>query len=186
MENRQDHQGRQGIFAEPSELLDDIARRVIGAAIEVHRHLGPGFSERVYEEALAVELGLRAIPFRRQPEFQVRYKGRVVGVGRPDFVVAGKLVVEVKAVPALAAIHKAQVISYLRYWGTSLGLLLNFKETMMRKGIQRVVWTHRPSYRQQQTTDVHETHKADDRLVIASCDPPVSLEIVEEDFDAIA
>ena len=185
MKNRQDHQGRQDIFCEPNEHLDEIARRVMGAAIEVHRHLGPGFSERVYEEALAVEFSLRERPFRRQPGFEVRYKGRVVGLGRPDFIVGGKLVVEVKTVPALAAVHKAQVISYLRSLDTSLGLLLNFKETMMRKGIQRVVWTHSPSYRQQKAGDVHEAHEADDRLVVSSCDSAVALKAMEEDFDSI-
>ena len=72
---------------EPNSRLDDFARRVIGAAIEVHRHLGPGFAELVYEEALAVEFQLRVIPFERQPPLRVTYKGHRVGDGRPDFVV---------------------------------------------------------------------------------------------------
>src|SRR5262249_20937170 len=108
MHNRQGPKYAKGTFSEPSEQVDDLARRVIGAAIEVHRHLGPGFLESVCEEALAVEFGLRGIPFARQPATDVQYKGRVVGQGRPDYVVGGELVVEVKAVRELAPVHQAQ------------------------------------------------------------------------------
>jgi GxxExxY protein len=76
MYDRQEAKGAKGTRPEPNERLDDVARRVIGAAIEVHRHLGPGFSESVYEEALAIEFELRGIPFARQPALRARYKGR--------------------------------------------------------------------------------------------------------------
>ena len=125
---------------EPPGDVDEIARRVIGAAIEVHRHLGPGFLEAVYEEALAVELSLREIPFERQRSIPVHYKGHDVGASRPDFVVEDRLVVEVKAAAGLTAIHRAQVISYLKAMGQPLGLLLNFKTYVLKdSGIRRVV-----------------------------------------------
>jgi len=126
---------------EPDAEIDDLARAVIGAAIEVHRELGPGFLESVYEEALAVELGLRRIAFSRQALLEVRYKGVRVGEGRLDFLVGGRLVVEIKAVDALHAVHRAQVIAYLKAVDTPLGLLLNFKSALMRDGIERVIRT---------------------------------------------
>ena len=138
MNDRQEAKDAKGARAEPTERLDDLARRVIGAAIEVHRHLGPGFSEQVYEEALALELELRNVPFVRQPPVEVLYKGHVVGHGRPDFVVGGVLVVEIKAVASLGPAHNAQLISYLKALPSQLGLLLNFKETTLRRGIKRV------------------------------------------------
>jgi GxxExxY protein len=186
MRNRQEAEAAKSSRVEPSERLDDFARRVIGAAIEVHRHLGPGFSEGVYEEALAVELKLRGIPFVRQPAVEVQYKGHRVGIGRPDFLVGDILVVELKAITALTPSHQAQVISYLKSMRTQLGLLLNFKEAMMRNGIRRVVWTRAPSYRQHQTSDVNKSHEASERLVVSGCDTPVALEVVEEDLDSIA
>lgn len=128
-----------GLFVEPPDDVDKLARNVIGAAIEVHRHLGPGFLESVYEHALAVELRLRGIAFARQKAIPVTYKGFDVGVSRPDFLVDEKLVVEVKAVGELAPIHQAQVISYLKALRQPLGLLLNFKVgTLKAGGIRRV------------------------------------------------
>ena len=182
MDNRQGAKGAKEMFSEPSEPVDDLARRVIGAAIEVHRHLGAGFLESVYEEALAVELGLRRIPFARQPSVDVQYKGHVVGQGRPDYVVGGELVVEVKAVRELAPVHQAQVMSYLRAFGAELGLLLNFHHEILRDGIRRVVWSHR----QKKTDDVHEPHEADDGFVVASGNSSVSFEAVKEELDPIA
>ena len=160
--------------AEANERLDDLARRVIGAAIEVHRHLGPGFAESVYEAALSVELGLRQIPFARQPAIEVEYKGHSVGLGRPDFVIGEALVVELKTVRELTPTHQAQVISYLKCMRTQLGLLLNFKEMTMRKGIRRVVWTHDSSYRQQQTSDMNEAQEAGESLIVSRSDATVA------------
>ncbi|MBI2900297.1 MAG: GxxExxY protein [Planctomycetes bacterium] len=124
---------------EPEEELDDLAHRVIGAAIEVHTVLGPGHLESAYEKALAIEFGERGIPFERQKPFQVKYKGRPVVEGRLDFLVAGRLVVEIKAADRLAPVHKAQVISYLKATGHHLGLLMNFNEVLLPDGLQRVV-----------------------------------------------
>jgi len=126
---------------EPSERVDRLAQEVIGAAIEVHRHLGPGFLESVYEEALAIELTMRQIPFERQRPIAVSYKAHAVGEGRIDLLVAGDLLVELKAVDALAPIHKAQVISYLKATGLHLALLINFNVPILRAGIQRIVFS---------------------------------------------
>lgn len=187
MSDRQEAKNAKKRLREPSEGVDDFARRVIGAAIEVHRHLGPGFSEQVYEEALALELDLRGVPYERQPAIEIRYKGRVVGSGRPDFVVGGVLVVELKAVSVLSPAHDAQLISYLKAVPSQLGLLLNFKETTLRRGIKRVVWTHdSSSQRQQETGHVNEAHVAYESLVVARRDSAIPLQVVKEDFDAIA
>jgi len=134
--NRQD---AKFFLVEPSPRADQRARQVIGAAIEVHRHLGPGFLESVYEEALARELRYREVPFRRQLPIGVSYKGELIGEARLDLLVDECLIVEVKAVDQLAPIHKAQVISYLRATTLQLGLLLNFNVPQLLQGMKRIV-----------------------------------------------
>ncbi len=124
---------------EPSKELDFLAHEVIGAAIEVHRLIGPGYLESVYEEALSVELNLRNIPFSRQFVISVKYKDHAVGEGRLDFMVGGKLVVELKAVDTLAPIHTAQVLSYLKATGKRLGLLINFNTPILKSGLKRII-----------------------------------------------
>ena len=118
--------------------IEEASNKVIGAAIEVHRHLGPGYLESVYEEALAVEMTLRGIPFARQVVFALDYKGHKVGEGRMDFLVDGGLIVELKAVEALAPIHIAQAISYLKATKHRLALLINFNVPVLKDGIKRV------------------------------------------------
>ncbi len=126
---------------EPSADVDDLARRVIGAAIEVHRHLGPGFPERIYEEALCFELEQRQIPFARQPIIEVAYKGRKVGEGKLDLWIDQRLVVELKAVEQLLPKHKAQGKAYLQATKNELALVISFNEAMLKDGIHRVVLT---------------------------------------------
>ena len=126
---------------EPSRELDTIAGAVIGAALEVHRILGPGFLESVYEDALAIELDLRRVSFDRQKAVEVSYKGRIVGVGRFDFLVEKSLIVELKAAERLLPVHQAQVISYLKATENRLGLLINFHESQLRQGIRRIVFS---------------------------------------------
>jgi GxxExxY protein len=128
---------------EPENRLDALARVVVDAALEVHKALGPGFAESVYEEALAIELGGREVPFERQASVRVNYKGHPVGEGRVDLLVGAALVVELKSVEALAPIHVAQVISYLKTLNQPLGLLLNFNGSLLRDGIRRIVLTRR-------------------------------------------
>jgi GxxExxY protein len=137
--NRQDAKDAKIERIEPGEEIDRLAYRVIGCAIEVHRHLGPGFLESVYEEALSLELRRQEIPFAHQSEISIAYKGDAVGVGRVDFLIDNQLIVELKATDALANIHTAQVLSYLRMTRCKLGLLVNFNVTMLRQGVERVV-----------------------------------------------
>lgn len=187
MTNRQDAKHAKRGFAEPSPELDELARRVIGAAIEVHRELGPGFLESVYEEALAVELRLREIPAEQQARVRVFYKGHEAGEARVDFLVGGALVVELKAVESIVPIHRSQVISYLKALRTPLGLLLNFRAATMRQGIERIVWS--PWVRsepQHRAGDVEEGSVATQGLVIAGCDTAEPLQAVEEDLDTVA
>lgn len=126
---------------EPDQELDRLAHTVIGAAVEVHRTLGPGFLESVYESALTIELELRGVAVERQKPVSLMYKGRSVGDARPDLLVEGALVVELKAVECLAPIHKAQVISYLKALRLPLGLLMNFNVRLLKDGIERVIFT---------------------------------------------
>jgi GxxExxY protein len=123
----------------PAEV-EELAHAVIGAALEVHRLLGPGYIESVYEQALCVELELRKIPYVRQPIIQVGYKGQVVGEGRLDLLVGDSLVVELKAIEALNPVHSSQVVSYLKATKRPLGLLINFNVPFLKGGgVKRVI-----------------------------------------------
>lgn len=126
---------------EPDKELDDLARLVIGAAIAVHKELGPGFLEKVYEEALCQELERMGVKFERQKRINVMYRGKKVGEAVIDLVVGGRLVVELKAVDAIHPVHVAQAISYLRTIGEALGILLNFQVARMKDGVKRIIWT---------------------------------------------
>ena len=140
--NRQGRQAAKEVEVkrdEPGTELDRLARRVIGAALEVHRALGPGLLESVYEEALCVEFALKGIPFARQVPMRVDYKLHQVGEARLDIVVGDRPIVELKAVDAIAPIHVAQLISYLKITRLRLGLLINFNVTELRNGIKRLV-----------------------------------------------
>jgi GxxExxY protein len=125
----------------PSMNEDELSHEIIGAAIEVHRHLGPGLLEAAYEQCLAHELSERRVPFELQKPVPVEYKGVKLDCGfRPDFLVGGLVVVEIKSVNELAPVHSAQVLTYLRLTGCKLGLLLNFNEWRMADGIKRIVF----------------------------------------------
>lgn len=119
---------------------DEASREIIGAAIEVHKQLGPGLLESVYEDCIEHEFILRQMPYERQKQLPILYKGTHVGDGlRVDFLVGGLVVVELKAVEALKPLHTAQLITYLKLTGCKLGLILNFNVSIMRDGIRRVV-----------------------------------------------
>ena len=104
----------------------EITEAIIGCAFEVHKELGAGFLESVYENALAVALSDSGRQVQQQPALQVRFRGRVVGEFRPDLVVDGAVIVEVKAVTSLLPPHEAQLLNYLKGTGLNVGLLLNF------------------------------------------------------------
>jgi GxxExxY protein len=125
--------------------LNSITREIIGGAIEVHRHLGPGLLESSYRECLCRELLLRSIPFEREKPLPLEYKGIHLGCGyRLDLLVAGSIVVEVKSVEALAPIHDAQLLTYLRIGGWRLGLLINFNVAALKNGIHRRILGYEP------------------------------------------
>jgi GxxExxY protein len=116
----------------PAEFLyKELTGFIIGAAMEVHRILGPGFLESVYEEAFTHEFKLRGIPFERQGKLIVRYKGIDAGEFRADFLVDGKVVVELKAIQSLTEIEEAQLLNYLKGTGYRVGLLFNFKASSL-------------------------------------------------------
>jgi GxxExxY protein len=120
--------------------VNELSQAIIGAAIEVHRTLGPGLLESVYEECLAREFALRQIPFERQKTLPIEYKGVKLDSGyRLDFLVAGMVVVEVKAIDQLLPLFEAQLLTYLKLGGWKLGLLINFHVTLLKNGVKRVV-----------------------------------------------
>ncbi len=120
--------------------VNEITEAVIGAAIEVHRALGPGLLESAYVQCLRYELNLREIPFQFELPLTVTYKGLKLDCGyRVDILVAGTVLVEVKALERLAPVHQAQLLTYLRMGGWKAGLLINFNVPILRDGITRRV-----------------------------------------------
>lgn len=120
--------------------VNEITEKIIGAAIEVHRHLGPGLLESVYEAALAYELAGRGVAVERQKQVPLAYKGLRFDEGlRLDLLVAGEVIVELKCVDAMLPVHEAQLISYLKLTGLKVGLLINFKVPILKQGIKRLV-----------------------------------------------
>jgi len=124
---------------EPPLEIDGLAHAVIGAAITVHKALGPGYHEATYQEALVIELRHRSIPFEQQVPLDVVYRGETVGAHRLDLLVGGDLVVELKAVEQLGSVHVSQVISYLKAGSFQLGLLINFNVPLLQQGLRRVL-----------------------------------------------
>ena len=122
------------------ELFDQVTEKIIGAAIEVHRALGPGLLESAYEACLAFELSDRGLKVETQKPLPVVYRGVKLDCGyRLDLLVDDSVIVEIKAVDHLAPIHQAQLLSYLKLSGCKVGLLLNFNVKMLRQGVSRVV-----------------------------------------------
>ena len=120
--------------------VNQITGAIIGAAIEVHRALGPGLLESAYEECLCRELSLQQMPFERQRPLPVEYKGLRLDCGyRLDLLVADTVVVEIKAVESLLPIHEAQLLTYMKLTNCRVGLLLNFNVPVLKQGIKRLV-----------------------------------------------
>jgi len=119
--------------------INKLTSEVIGAAIEVHKILGPGLLESAYEECLCHEFGLRAMPHERQKELPIEYKGVTLDCGyRLDVVVAKMLILELKACERLEPIHEAQLLTYLKLTGIKIGLLINFNVPVLKQGIKRL------------------------------------------------
>lgn len=120
--------------------VNELSKKIIGAAIEVHKYLGPGLLESVYEECLSHELSLRYLSFERQKPLPIIYKGKELDCGyRLDIVVENTIILELKSCDNIEPIHKAQLLTYLKLTGLNLGLLLNFNVPVMRDGIVRIV-----------------------------------------------
>ncbi len=119
--------------------INKLTGKVIGAAIEVHKALGPGLLESAYEECLCVEFDLRQIPYERQKELPIEYKGITLDCGyRLDMVVANSLILELKACEKFEPIHEAQLLPYLRLTSIKWGLLINFNVPALKEGIKRL------------------------------------------------
>lgn len=118
---------------------EDVVTRVIGCAIHVHSVLGPGFLETLYHDAMAIELEVRGLRFEREVFTPVRYRDRVLRGHRLDLVVAGRVVVELKAIDRLDAIHTSQVVAYLKASGLRVGLLMNFNTPVLKSALRRIV-----------------------------------------------
>jgi len=119
---------------------NDISGKIIGAAIEVHRKLGPGLLESAYEECLCCEMALRGIKFERQVPLPLNYKGVDLDCGyRLDLLVEDKVIVELKSIETLEPIHDAQLLTYLKLRNARLGLIINFNVMMLKDGVRRLV-----------------------------------------------
>jgi GxxExxY protein len=124
--------------------MKEITEKIIGAAIEVHKTIGPGLLESAYEECLAYEMRIRGLNFERQVPLPVVYKSVTLDCGyRLDFLVERAVVVELKAVESLQPIHEAQVLTYLKLGGWTVGLVINFNVPVLRDGIKRVVLNYK-------------------------------------------
>ena len=121
------------------DSIDGLTEQIIGCAIEVHRHVGPGLLEATYESAICVELEEAGLKYRRQANFPIEYKGRVIGDYRLDLIVEDKVIVEVKSVERFDPVFEAQVLTYLKVTGMKIGLLINFNSRLLRDGIKRYI-----------------------------------------------
>ena len=123
-----------------TQRINEITERIIGCAIEVHRHLGPGLLESAYEECTCHELVETGLLLQRQVPLPIAYKGIQLDCGyRMDAVVEKLVVVEFKTVERLLPVHEAQLLSYLKLWGLSVGLLINFHVSVLKDGLRRIV-----------------------------------------------
>ena len=130
--------------AQREDLVKELTEKIIGAAIEVHRTVGPGLLESAYEECLAHEMKLRGLNYERQVPLPVAYKGVKLDCGyRLDFLVEKAVVLELKTVDTLQPIHEAQVLTYLKLGGWTVGLLVNFNVPVLKNGIKRVVLNYK-------------------------------------------
>ncbi|MBX9850764.1 MAG: GxxExxY protein [Cytophagaceae bacterium] len=112
--------------------LSDLTGKIIGCAMEVHRHMGNGFQEVIYQRAMEIEMQTIGLEFSREHEMEIFYKGENIGTRRVDFFVEGKIMVELKAIVQLEDVHLAQAINYLEAYGLKIGLLINFGNTSLQ------------------------------------------------------
>lgn len=118
---------------------NELTEQIIACALEVHRELGPGLLESVYERALCLEFGAAGLAFKCQVGIPLYYKGELLSEHRPDLIVADRVIVEVKSVERLNPVHMAQLLTYLRVCRIHVGLMMNFNSAFLRHGIRRVM-----------------------------------------------
>lgn len=121
-------------------MVDSLTQAIIGAAIEVHKHLGPGLLESIYEECLCHELKLRGLPYERQKPIEIHYKDLQASFDfRIDLIVDNNVVVELKAVKELHPVYEAQLLTYMKLTGCKRGLIINFNAPLLKDGIKRMI-----------------------------------------------
>lgn len=119
--------------------VNDLSKQLIGYCIKIHKEIGVGLFESIYEEALSYELNKNEISFQRQIEIPVIYENKQLGIGfKADFIIEEKIILELKSVEKIAPIHKKQLLTYLKITGIQLGLLINFNEILLKDGITRI------------------------------------------------
>jgi len=121
------------------EELNKITEKIIGCAIEVHRNLGPGLLESVYEKALAIELNSSGLKYVRQKKLPIKYKNKSIGEFKIDILVENKIVLELKSVERHDPVFEAQLLSYMKLGNYKLGLLINFNKKLLKEGIKRII-----------------------------------------------
>ena len=118
---------------------DQLTRKIIGCAIEVHKYLGPGLLESLYEEALCIELKQAELKYERQKEVPVYYKTHLIGKQRIDLIVEDKVIIEIKSVERFDPVFEAQILSYMKMTNKKVGLLINFNTRLLKEGINRFI-----------------------------------------------
>lgn len=138
----------------------ELTRRIIGAAIAVHRELGPGLLEAVYEECLSFELALAGLSFSRQQPIPVIYRGTKLDCGyRADLIVCSRVIIEIKAIASIAPIHEVVMLTYLRLSGCRIGLLINFHSAVLKDGVHRFVWNYNATEEETEHRDAEVAEK---------------------------
>jgi GxxExxY protein len=122
-----------------SDELESLVHRIIGCGIAVHRALGPGLLESIYSRAIRLELAAARLSFEHEKQIPVRYRDELLCHQRLDLVIANQVIVEIKSVDRLSPVHHAQLLSYMRAAGLRVGLLMNFKVTVLHAGVKRIV-----------------------------------------------
>ncbi len=132
MESEAESNTQKKVIVQEKYPLSDLTGKIIGCAMEVHRHLGNGFQEVIYQRAMQIEMRLQGLQFSREHEMEIFYKTENIGKRRVDFVVEGKVMVELKASVQVEDVHLAQAINYLEAYGLDIGLLINFGNTSLQ------------------------------------------------------
>lgn len=122
-----------------SQNSDPLTYQIIGAGMEVHKTLGPGLLEQVYEDALCIELKERKLKYQRQKSIDLTYKGHPIGNLVADLIIENRVIVELKSVEKLLPVHTAQIMTYLKLMNLSIGLLINFNVPILRNGVKRII-----------------------------------------------